>query len=71
LVEKGEDAAGNTRFVTYQVVKGTFKGMGCTEQSPENWEEVSGLVTTYPENEFIRNTLFSALARGAGSVLEP
>jgi DNA polymerase III subunit epsilon len=71
LVERGEDATGNPRFVTYQVLKGTFKGMGCTEQPPENWESVGGLVTAYPENEFIRNTLFSAFARKTGDVLVP
>jgi len=71
LVERGEDVVGNTRYVIYQVVKGTFKGMGCTEQPPENWEAVNGLVTAYPENEFIRNTIFSALAKGGGMVMEP
>ncbi len=71
LVESGEDVVGKPQFVIYLVEKGKFKGMGCAEQPPETWEDADRLVTRYPENEFIRNTLFSALARGAGAIIKP
>jgi hypothetical protein len=71
IIEKGGDEQGNDRYVTYQVEKGAFRGMACTPQPPADWTELEGMITPYPENEFIRSTIFSAVARGVGYILKP
>lgn len=45
--------------------------MACTPKPPAAWDELEALVTPYPENEFIRSTIFSAMAKGVGLVMEP
>ncbi len=71
IVEKGEDEIGNQQYVVYQVIKGAFKGLGHSDKAPVNWEDTFSLVQPYPENEFIRNTLYSAFIRGVGFTLSP
>jgi hypothetical protein len=71
IVEQGEDEKGNEQFVVYQVIKGAFKGMGCGVKKPADWDQVNALVNPYPENEFIRNALYTAALRETGFVISP
>jgi DNA polymerase III subunit epsilon len=71
IIEKGADLMGKESYVVYQVVKGSFKGMGCSHSIPKDWEQANTLVTPYPENEFIRSTLYSAMVRQACYVISP
>jgi DNA polymerase-3 subunit epsilon len=71
IVEQGEDEKGNEQYVVYQVIKGAFKGMGCGVKKPADWDQVNALVNPYPENEFIRNALYTAALRETGFVISP
>jgi DNA polymerase-3 subunit epsilon len=71
IVEKGEDSLGNVNFVVYQVIKGSFKGMACLTDAPINWDELEAVVVPYAENDFIRNTLYSAALHQDAYVLTP
>lgn len=71
LVEEGADELGRPSFVIYQVIKGAFKGMGCSPKAPENWEETFDLIDPLPENEFIRGAVYNAYMRGAGFAIMP
>jgi DNA polymerase-3 subunit epsilon len=71
VLESGEDEAGRPLQVAYLIQKGAFKGMVCRENLPSDWERLVEAIEPYPENEFIRNTLFSAAFNGAANVLYP
>jgi DNA polymerase-3 subunit epsilon len=71
LVEKGEDAKGQPWYVAFRVEKGVFTGMACFYEPPREWETINEAITAYPENEFIRSTLFNAAERQTGYMVSP
>lgn len=71
LIEQGADEKGQGMKVAYLIQKGAFKGLICAETLPDDWAQLVEAIEPYPENEFIRNTLFGAVVNGKGSVIYP
>ena len=71
VLEDGEDEAGQKKQVAYLVQKGAFTGIICREKVPSDWTSLVEAAEPYPENDFIRNTLYSVAVNGKANVLYP